>query len=120
MDEAPLRLRRGIPGTPEFETLSQKSQSCIFDRKKQKKKRWLCVSVVKAFLLFLPPWNGPIALLHQRKQKKKNRKDQEFLCVSSVSSVSVVKISSYCCGAKYPLRARTCRSFFNAEISMER
>jgi len=26
----------------------------------------------------------------------------------------------YCCGAKYPLRARTCRSFFSEEISMER
>ncbi len=26
----------------------------------------------------------------------------------------------YCCGAKYPLRARTCRSFFSEEISIER
>jgi hypothetical protein len=30
------------------------------------------------------------------------------------------RLSVYCWGAKYPLRARTCRSFLSEEISIER
>jgi len=33
---------------------------------------------------------------------------------------SEVRSWLYCPGAKYPLRALTCRSFFREEISMER